>query len=575
MKNSYLKRFLPYLFKYKTYIIFSLIVLIVYSIISAIIPYILKQAIDNSISVKNSSGLIHLSLLIIFMMLIQFVSRLIQIYLTNLSGQKTMKDLRGDLFHTMEAFKIEVFAKEPSGKIITRITNDVENMNELLSSGIVSLLGDIFMVGFSIIFLFYINAKLAAISLIPLPIGIIAAIILGDKMEKLYEKVRDILTKMNIHMQESLTGLTVIQTFGVIENNYAKFKNIAKDFRYTFHKAQMLNITLRQTINSLSYTSIFLVIIFGGLFALKGISTVGTIVAFLAYLNQLYGPLGDLSDRFSVLQNATSSMAKIDDFLKSNEIETNGKITLEKEIEGEIELNNVSFSYEKDIDVLQNVNMKIKKGEKVAIVGFTGAGKSTIANLILSFYEPDVGSVRIDGTDTKDLKKQDLRKYSAIVLQNIFIFKGSVRDNITLGRTDFAEEEIISAAKEIGVHNFITKLPDGYNTELSTEGKNISVGERQLISFARALVYDPKILILDEATASIDTNTEEIIENGIKKLMKGRTSIVIAHRLSTIRNADVIYVINKGKIVESGNHKQLMLNKGLYYELYTTQFKKV
>jgi ABC-type multidrug transport system fused ATPase/permease subunit len=183
--------------------------------------------------------------------------------------------------------------------------------------------------------------------------------------------------------------------------------------------------------------------------------------------------------------------------------------------------------------------------------------------------------VRIDGTDTKDLKKQDLRKYSAIVLQNIFIFKGSVRDNITLGRTDFAEEEIISAAKEIGVHNFITKLPDGYNTELSTEGKNISVGERQLISFARALVYDPKILILDEATASIDTNTEEIIENGIKKLMKGRTSIVIAHRLSTIRNADVIYVINKGKIVESGNHKQLMLNKGLYYELYTTQFKKV
>jgi len=219
--------------------------------------------------------------------------------------------------------------------------------------------------------------------------------------------------------------------------------------------------------------------------------------------------------------------------------------------------------------------MKIKKGEKVAIVGFTGAGKSTIANLILSFYEPDSGSVKIDGIDTKILNKKELRKNSAIVLQNIFIFKGSVRDNIALGREDFTEEKIINAAKEIGVHDFIMKLPNGYDTELSTEGKNISVGERQLVSFARALVYNPKILILDEATASIDTNTEEIIENGIKKLMKDRTSIVIAHRLSTIRNADMIYVINKGKIVESGTHRQLMQGKGLYYELYTTQFKKI
>jgi ATP-binding cassette subfamily B protein len=337
----------------------------------------------------------------------------------------------------------------------------------------------------------------------------------------------------------------------------------------------MLNIMLRQSINALSYTSIVFVIVFGGLFALKGTATVGTIVAFLVYLNQLYGPLGDLSDRFSILQNAISSMAKLDDFLTSNNVEKEGNKEFKKPVQGEIELENVSFSYDKDSIILENINMKIKKGEKVAIVGFTGAGKSTIANLILSFYEPDSGSVKIDGIDTKILNKKELRKNSAIVLQNIFIFKGSVRDNIALGREDFTEEKIINAAKEIGVHDFIMKLPNGYDTELSTEGKNISVGERQLVSFARALVYNPKILILDEATASIDTNTEEIIENGIKKLMKDRTSIVIAHRLSTIRNADMIYVINKGKIVESGTHRQLMLGKGLYYELYTTQFKKV
>jgi ATP-binding cassette subfamily B protein len=575
MKNRYIKRFLPYIFKYKSAIIFALIFLVIASLLSSLIPFIVKNAIDNYISAKNLQGLIKLSIFLLLMIGVQFISKLIQIYLTNLSGQKIMKDLRHDLFQTMESFEIDVFTKEPSGKIITRITNDVENMNELLTSGIVSLLGDMLMVVFSIIFLFYINLKLSLISLIPLPVAIIAALFLGNKMEKIYEKVRDILTRMNIHMQESLTGLPIIQTFGVEKTNLSKFSNITKDFRFTFHKAQMLNIMLRQSINALSYTSIVFVIVFGGLFALKGTATVGTIVAFLVYLNQLYGPLGDLSDRFSILQNAISSMAKLDDFLTSNNVEKEGNKRFKKPVQGEIELENVSFSYDKDSIILENINMKIKKGEKVAIVGFTGAGKSTIANLILSFYEPDSGSVKIDGIDTKILNKKELRKNSAIVLQNIFIFKGSVRDNIALGREDFTEEKIINAAKEIGVHDFIMKLPNGYDTELSTEGKNISVGERQLVSFARALVYNPKILILDEATASIDTNTEEIIENGIKKLMKDRTSIVIAHRLSTIRNADMIYVINKGKIVESGTHRQLMLGKGLYYELYTTQFKKV
>jgi ATP-binding cassette subfamily B protein len=575
MKNRYIKRFLPYIFKYKSAIIFALVFLVVASLLSSLIPFTVKNAIDNYISAKNLQGLIKLSIFLLLMIGVQFISKLIQIYLTNLSGQKIMKDLRHDLFQTMESFEIDVFTKEPSGKIITRITNDVENMNELLTSGIVSLLGDMLMVVFSIIFLFYINLKLSLISLIPLPVAIIAALFLGNRMEKIYEKVRDILTRMNIHMQESLTGLPIIQTFGVEKTNLSKFSNITKDFRFTFHKAQMLNIMLRQSINALFYTSIVFVIVFGGLFALKGTATVGTIVAFLVYLNQLYGPLGDLSDRFSILQNAISSMAKLDDFLTSNNIEKEGNKGFKKPVQGEIELENVSFSYDKDSIILENINMKIKKGEKVAIVGFTGAGKSTIANLILSFYEPDSGAVKIDGIDTKILNKKELRKNSAIVLQNIFIFKGSVRDNIALGREDFTEEKIINAAKEIGVHDFIMKLPNGYDTELSTEGKNISVGERQLVSFARALVYNPKILILDEATASIDTNTEEIIENGIKKLMKDRTSIVIAHRLSTIRNADMIYVINKGKIVESGTHRQLMLGKGLYYELYTTQFKKV
>ncbi len=573
MRRKYLESFIPYFKKYKWKIALAFIALIIASALSSFIPLLSKKAIDDITTTKDLQKLIYYSEVLVITIFGLYIARLLQIYIGNLAGQNIMKDLRKDLFNTMENFEVDVFTKEPAGKIITRITNDVENMNDLLNSGLISLLGDILFVIFAIAFLFYLNPKLALIATSPLPVAIIISLILGDRIEHVFEQVRDALTKMNIHMQESLSGLTILQSFNDEVHHQSLFRNYASEFRTKFYQSQMLNTILRQFINFVSYLSNFLLLVFGGILVINGKTTIGTLLAFLSYLNQLYGPLGDLSDKFSILQNAFASMSKIGDFLKENKIEDK-KGRTDFIVEGNVKLENVSFSYNKSEPVLKNISMTINHGEKVAIVGFTGAGKSTIVNLILGFYSPTEGKVEFEGVDIAEIDKTKLRANMAIVLQSIFIFKGTVKENITLGREDFTEESIIDACKKLGVHDLIVRLEKGYDTELISEGKNISFGERQLISFARALVYNPKILILDEATASIDTNTEELIEKGIGKLMEGRTSIVIAHRLSTIRNSTKIYVINKGSIIEEGTHTELIREKGLYYELYTTQFKK-
>jgi len=538
MNRKILKRFLPYILKYKLFLSISFTMLFIATVSVTVLPYLLKQSIDEFVVAKDFAGLLRISVLFLGISGILFVSKMIQVYFTNLTGQRVMQDLRIDLFKHLESLAVSFFSREPSGKIITRITNDVENLNELLSAGVVALFGDLATLLFVIVFIFFINVKFALLVIIPLPVAIVSALLLGNKLERLYEKVRNYVVKMNIEMQENLSGIILVQAFNVEKRNRKKFSDIVDGYRQTFHKAQMTSIQLRQIINILAYISIAIVIIAGGIFTLKGAATIGTIMAFLVYVDYLYRPL-------------------------------------QHEVKGDVAFKNVNFSYDKKIPTLRDINLQAKAGEKVALVGLTGAGKSTIANLVLRFYDADSGTIMVDNINVQQYDISKLRSCMAMVLQHVFIFKGTVRDNITLGDNDITEEQLIAAAKKIGVHDFIMKFANGYDTELSTEGGNISQGERQLISFTRALVYNPRILLLDEATASIDTATEELIERGIQKIMEDRTSIVIAHRLSTIINSDRIYVINRGIVAEQGTHQELMKQKGLYFELYTTQFEKV
>lgn len=572
MINNAYRRFIPYFSKYKIMLVITFVSTVIASITSAIIPFLLKSLIDTLISKKDFS---HIKLsFIIFVSLVfaNIVFKLLQIYVGNLTGQRIMRDIRLDMFSRVSRFRLQSFTKEPTGKIITRITNDIENMNELLNAGIISLLADLLFVILAVGFIFYINFKLALIILSPLPIALFLSLYLGNIIEKIYEKVRDSVTKMNIHMQEILTGLNVVQLFNLEQLMIDKFKVFSKDFRNNFYKSQVINVTLRQVINISSYISIFLLIFIGGRFTINGTSTIGTIIAFSTYLSYLYGPLGDLSDKFSILQNAIASMVKIDGFLNDNPEEDFYDEGVKFEVIGSVALEDVYFSYEEGNEVLKGINISVKQGEKIALVGFTGAGKTTIANLIFNFYEPTRGEIKVDGISLKNVCKTHYRKYLGMVLQNVFIFKGNVLENITLG-DDYSIEEVERVCKILGIYDYIKKLPSGFYYELSTEGKNISMGERQLISFARALIHNPRILILDEATSSVDTRTEELLEKGTKILIEDRTSIVIAHRLSTIRNVDKIYVINKGRVVEFGNHEELMEKKGLYYEFYKSQYR--
>lgn len=572
MRKESIKRFIPYFLKYKWLLLVTFISMVASSIMSAIIPYLIKNVIDILIATKDFTNVKDFLIFVFIAVAGNIIFKLLQIYVGNYAGQRIMQDIRLDLFYTVARFKLESFSREPSGKIITRITNDVENMNDLLNAGLVSLFADLFIISLAIGFLLYINPLLGIIVLAPVPLAVVFSLFLGNLVEKIYEKVRDALTKMNIHMQEVLTGIGIVQIFDMENSMIEKFKSYSKDFRDNFYKSQVTNVVLRQTVNISSYISIFLLILVGGVFTIHGKGTIGTIISFSSYLSYLYGPLGDLSDKFSILQNAISSMVKIDEFLKSNALEENYDEGKKFEVEGNVSLENVYFAYEENSNVLKDINIEVEKGERIAIVGFTGAGKTTIANLIFGFYEPNRGAVKIDGFDLKDACKSHFRKYMGMVLQNVFIFRGTVLDNITLG-DEFSLNEVENVCKKLGIYNYIQRLPKGLFSELSTEGKNISMGERQLISFARALIHNPRILILDEATSSIDSHTEELIEKGTKILMEGRTSVIIAHRLSTIRHANRIYVLNKGRIVEEGTHEQLLERKGLYYEFYKSQYK--
>lgn len=573
--SKLMKRLLAYAKPYKKYIVAGILLNILVAGLGPVRPYLTKIAIDDSIVNKDYHGLLIIILILFASLIFQAAIQYALTYYTQLMGQKIIFDLRVKLFEHIQKLSLKYFDKTPIGRIVTRVTNDVEALNELFSSGIVTVFSDVFTIIWIFGFMFFMSWELALITLSVLPILFYATFLFRKKVRDAYRKERKQLSKLNSYMQEHITGMNVVQIFNREKEEFKKFLSINSDYKNAIIKSIYYYAVFFPAVEILSSISIALIIWYGGGSVIQNTMTIGILFAFIQYTEMFFRPIRDLSEKYNIMQTAMAASERIFEVLDDKTIienPENPKII--NKFKGEVEFKNVTFAYNTDENVLKNVSFKINPGETVAIVGATGAGKTSIISLLTRFYDIEKGEILIDGINIKDLSKHELRKKISVVLQDVYLFSGDIKSNIGLNSEDISDKEIEKAAQIVGADKFIEKLPQKYNQEVKEKGSSLSVGQKQLISFARALAYDPQILILDEATSSVDTETEILIKNAIEKLLVGRTSIVIAHRLSTIQNADKIIVMHKGEIREMGTHQNLLSQKGIYYKLYQLQYKE-
>jgi ATP-binding cassette, subfamily B, multidrug efflux pump len=576
-----MKRLLKYVKPYWRQVAISVFLVIVLAILNPLRPYITKFAIDDYILKSNYVGLAKLSLLLFGLLLVQGVIQYLLNYTTEWIGHKTIFDLRMEIFSHLQRLALKFFDRNPTGRLVTRVTNDVESLNEMYSSGIVLVFGDIFTIIGILYFMFKLSFELSLVTLSVLPLLFYATFLFRKKAREAYREVRTLIARINAFLQEHFSGISVVQVFNREEEEFRKFDQINSKYRDANIKSIFYYAVFFPVVELISAIGIALIIWYGGGEVVKGTVTIGVLISFIQYTEMFFRPVRDLSEKYNIFQTAMASAERIFKLLDTKIFikQPENPVKLEK-VRGEIEFRNVWFKYKDDSDglsdedwILKNVSFKINAGEKVAIVGATGSGKSTIINLIGKFYEVQRGQILIDGIDIKDIDERNLRKHIAIVLQDVMLFSGDILTNITLGNEKIPFEKVVESARLIGADKFIEKLPKGYFEAVHERGANFSVGERQLISFVRALVYDPKILVLDEATSSVDVETEYIVQKAIDKLLENRTAIIIAHRLSTIQNSDRIIVLHKGEVREIGTHMELLEKKGIYYRLYQLQYK--
>lgn len=572
--SKLMKRLLQYVKPYKKYVILAIFLNILVAALGPLRPYLTKIAVDDYISAKDWNGLIVISIILLASLTFQATVQYFLTYFTELMGQKIIYDLRVQIFSHVQKLALRFFDRTPIGRIVTRVTNDVESLNEMFSSGIVAVFSDIFVIIWIFVFMFSLSWNLALVTLSIIPILFYATFLFRKKVRETYRDVRYHLARLNSYMQEHVTGINIVQNFVKEEEELKKFSSINSDYRNANIKSVFYYAVFFPFVELLSSITIGLIIWYGGGEVIQKHLTIGVLFAFLQYTEMFWRPVRDLSEKYNILQTAMASSERIFKLLDDKTFVKNPEnpIILTN-IKGEIEFKNVWFAYNPEEYVLKDISFKINPGETVAIVGATGAGKTSIINILTRFYDIQKGSIKIDGIDIRDIDKHNLRKFISVVLQDVFLFSGTIKSNISLGSQEISDEKIIEAAKIVGAHDFISKLPNGYDEEVKEKGATLSVGQKQLISFARALAFNPQILILDEATSSIDTETEILIQNAIERLLKGRTSIVIAHRLSTIQNADKILVMHKGELREIGTHQELLAKRGIYYKLYQLQYK--
>lgn len=571
---SGLKRVVKIGMSYRGLFIGVVVVAVLSAIVSTYRPYLIKDAIDQYILMKDLPGLFQFIFLIVAVLIFEVILQFFVIFLANKIAQRVIKYLRVKLFNHIIKFKLAYFDRTPNGVLVTRSVSDIETIAEIFNNGILVLMVDALRVIFIISIMYYMNWSLATIVILILPLMILITNLFQKALKKVYQAERTITAKLNTFVQERLTGINIVQLFNRQNAEFGKFKEINKELRTAFLKTNVYFALLFPVVDVVSAVATGLILWFGGLrSAMEGDVTVGEVIAFISYITMLTQPMRQIADRFNAIQRGLIGADRVFKIIDDDQTLPNKGNEFLTDVKGEIDFKDVQFSYIPDNPVLKGISFHSEPGQKIAIVGATGAGKSTIINLLSRFYDIDSGDILIDGKSIYSLELSNLRSHIAVVLQDVFLFNSTIYENIILGNKNISVEYVQKAAKEIGIHEFIMSLPNGYHSEVSERGGTLSVGQRQLISFLRAYVYNPQILVLDEATSSIDTESESLIQTATDKLTEGRTSIIIAHRLATIQNADQILVMDDGKIVERGTHQELLKEEGYYHNLYEVQFQ--
>jgi ATP-binding cassette subfamily B multidrug efflux pump len=537
-------------------------------------PYITKVAIDRYIAERDVHGLDVMALAYLGVVLFGFVVLFIQTYTTQYTGQRAMHDLRMEIFSHLQKQDMAYFDRHAVGRLMTRTVNDVETLNELFSTGVVGLLGDVSMVFGIAAIMLWLDWKLALVCLAAFPAILYVSRFYRRRAREVYRESRLILGRLNAGLQENIAGVATIQAFAQEEKMYRRFHEVNLSYRDVLLRSIRYNAVFFPVIEIFSALSIGLLLWYGGQQILSSAVQAGVIVAFIQYIQRMYQPIRDLAEKYNIMQAAMASAERIFALLDTPETLKNpARPKTAERFAGEVEFKNVWLSYRADEPVLKDISFRVRAGEKVALVGATGGGKTSIISALCRFYDVERGAILVDGIDIRKWNKQNLRRHLGLVLQDVFLFSGDIATNITLGDTRIGEAQMREAARRAHIAPFIEQLPRRYHEEVQERGSTLSQGQRQLLSFARALAFDPKILVLDEATSSVDTHTEALVQEALDELLKNRTALIIAHRLSTIKHADRILVVHKGEIWEEGSHETLLTNGGLYARLYDLQYR--
>ena len=573
-----LKRLMQFVKPYKLRFSYLIVLTISLGILAPLRPFLIQYTLDNHVAVNNYQALVNMIMLLIGLLVAQGIVQYLHTYLSGWIGQYIIKDIRVKLYSHLLKLRLKFYDNTPIGRLVTRTVSDVETLSEVFSQGMAAMIADILQLVFILGIMLYTDWRLTLVSLSMLPLLLMSTYVFKERIKVAFNEVRNAVSNLNTFVQEHITGMSIVQIFGSEKQEYEKFKAINEEHKRANLKTVKYYSIYFPVAEIFSAAGIGLLIWYGAKGVLNEYETgitLGMLIAFIMYIQMFFRPIRMIADRFNTLQLGIVSTSRILTLLDSDEHIVNTGSQQLKSIEGNVKFDKVWFAYNDKDYVLKGISFDVKSGETMALVGATGAGKSSVINLLNRFYEIKRGNITIDGIEIHDIDLTNLRSHIGVVLQDVFLFSNTIRYNITLGNPNISEEQIIEAAKLVDAWKFINILPGGLDYNVMERGATLSVGQRQLISFVRTMVYDPKIIVLDEATSSEDTETEELIQNAIDKMMKGRTSIVIAHRLSTIKKADKIIVLDKGEIKEEGSHDELLKKDGFYTQLHSMQYREI